>query len=327
MIRVLTLLLTALGSTNFVFSKDPSWLVPPYKPYNTNKFELAVGIGSTLTQAESSAYETLSKIFGITIDINTKMKENIKESFNTVDYKNELINDTLITGTHKLFTTKREDYYYDKKEDCYYVLLSLDKVKTRALLTQKINANNKGVDKYMGKIPLIKDPLMTYAYLQSAYELVSQNEVYQDQIFILNNKNQFPKNKYPLVDLEFQIKETLKNVSFSISKDIPKELMPAILKSLLSQNMAHSSTPYYIIKGTYSDNVQKPPYGIDILNYHLQLDLVDKKDTILTTIIIEGKAGASTNKELKQNAFKILQQQIEELLPQHIERYLENKII
>ena len=322
-------LLSLFISINLYGQKQPEWISDAKKVYDATKYEFAVGSGNSEKEAENNAFTSLSRVFGMTVKMDTKAQQRFIQNSKGVEKNSTLEDTTLVEAQHDLINVRIAESYYDSKKKKYYALALMNKKETVPLIISKIKENSKTIKNYLNKSNNEKDLLRKFSLLDMAYIVSLKNDSFLGQLMILDSssnieieddlKSSVIKDK--LDDVSQKITFAVDTGEFSSSVKLVIEQMISDLKLKMS-----SSNPIYTFKEHISYDGNDTGYGMYVLNYTLLLELVDYNGVRVTSFSFKGKEVGNNEENAKKIVGTKLAKSIKEPLSEQFGEFLNNML-
>ena len=323
----LIILILLIVCLNLYGQKQPAWISDAKKVYDASKYEFAVGSGNSEKEAENNAFTSLSRVFGMTVKMDTKAQQRFIQNSKGVEKNATLEDNTLVEAQHDLINVRIAESYYDAKKKKYYALAIMNKKETVPLIVNKIKENSKTIKNYLNKSNNEKDLLRKFSLLDMAYIVSLKNDSFLGQLMILDSsvnveieddlKSSVIKDK--LDDVSQNITFAVDTGEFSSSVKLAIEQMISDLKLKMSAN-----NPTYTFKEHISYDGNDTGYGMYVLNYTLLLELVDYNGVRVTSFSFKGKEVGANEESAKKIVGTKLAKSIKEPLSEQFGEFLNN---
>ncbi|MEX0719399.1 MAG: LPP20 family lipoprotein [Balneolaceae bacterium] len=177
----LGLIITSCGSSNNLQNNaTPDWADNPGDFYSHDKYLLAVGSGSTLNEATSDAFASLSQIFQINIDAREELyDEFVETSKNNTDVFTEgttkLLNNVIIGTNQELLNTSILESQVGGN-GTYYALAGMDRMESGRIYSQEISNNSLKINDFESTSDKEENILQKLILLKKTRLLAGVNE-------------------------------------------------------------------------------------------------------------------------------------------------------
>jgi hypothetical protein len=170
---------------NKVVSDKPSWVNNPQSEFPEIRYLSYVGNGGAKGSAERDAKSGLASIFRTKIQATTTLNQSVQET-QTSFSSNMKMNSDITTSTDiELMNVKISKTYYDKNEDKYYVLASLDKMQTSEIYKRKTDEVFEKNSSLYSNFNAESDKVRKLGYIGSMHSNILQIEEYKDILSVL----------------------------------------------------------------------------------------------------------------------------------------------
>ena len=314
---------------NLYGQKQPAWISDAKKVYDASKYEFAVGSGNSEKEAENNAFTSLSRVFGMTVKMDTKAQQRFIQNSKGAEKDSTLEDNTLVEAQHDLINVRIAESYYDSKKKKYYALAVMNKKETVPLIVNKVKENLETIKNYINKSNNEKDLLRKFSLLDMAYIVSLKNDSFLQQLMILDSSVNVeiednlksPVIKDKLDDVSQNITFAVNTGEFSSSVKLVIEQMISDLKLKMS-----SSNPTYTFKENISYDGNDTGYGMYVLNYTLLLELVDYNGVRITSFSFKGKEVGANEENAKKVVATKLAKSIKEPLSEQFGEFLNNML-
>lgn len=221
------------------FAEVPQWIKNPEKIYPTSKYIRAIGEGTSIKSAQTSAIADIALFFNTKIDVITTAVEEMKEISSSgsgeKDNKNKksgnnqgeqtqffssksLQQITNISSTAEFFGVKFTDAYYDKKSDKYSVLGYIDKNEASQVYISRIDALMQTVNSYRVYVEQESEPFLCASALANAIKFsdLAQHYIDIETIIFPAEKEKFQNDLNVIAQLPVELAAVKKQMTFSI---------------------------------------------------------------------------------------------------------------
>lgn len=188
---MITVLIAGCGSSKSTSENGiPGWVVNPDDYYSEQQYLMAVGSGSTLNEARSDAFSSLSQIFKMDVDATEILNsESIDQQINGEIFSestSELLNNIRIGTNQELMNTtilvsEMDDY------GTYHALAGMDRMETGRIYSSEISSNDLKLLDFEEQADNENNTLQKLILLKKAKTLAELNEVLTQQLNIIRS--------------------------------------------------------------------------------------------------------------------------------------------
>ena len=210
-------LLTLILLLFFTFSSigQPKWINNYKKKYPDTKYISGIGISNYKGSSEIEAMQSISSQFKIQLKANINSNENITETNNTYESNYNLNSNIQTNSNINLKNIKISEVYYDKKEDKYYVLATLNKRETASIYQNDRSKILKEANTLYKKSNIETNLLKKLQFIGSSIYKYKEIDLINEKLSILSKFN-INKNDYQNIILEKN--KLLNKINVSILK-------------------------------------------------------------------------------------------------------------
>lgn len=295
------LFLTILGGFHadiFAQAKHPIWIDMPYATYSKKEYLVAVGEGKTRLDAENVAFSNLVKVFGTTVEVDARSFTRVdKVNGGTVDeiFQTESRSEREIDvrALHNIENVSIAEFWQDSRTKQWYALAVLPKKKTAQIFAGKINALNVVIQKYLDDAEYEEDLLYKFSLIDMAAVYAQQNEnLYKYYNILLP---QPVDNMYNYRQIKAKADSVARGITFSINRENYNSLTKFTIEEMVSAlgMRMNDLNPTYIFNEKLVYQGTDNSFGIYILNYIFNIELLDTAGNSITTFTFKGKEGGS----------------------------------
>lgn len=166
----------------------PNWVNNPASEFNEQKYLMAVGSGSTLNEAQSDAFASLSQIFQMDINATEQVTaEFIDRNINNQLYSestSQLLNNIKIGTNQELMNTTILTSEVDKY-GTYYALAGMDRAESSRIYSQEISNNKIKISEFEQNADNEGNILQKLVLLKKAQAVAAANEILTRQLNII----------------------------------------------------------------------------------------------------------------------------------------------
>ncbi|MEX0609819.1 MAG: LPP20 family lipoprotein [Balneolaceae bacterium] len=297
------LILMTCGSSKNSQTKTPAWVENPRNVYSSNQYMLAVGSGSTLNEATSDAFASLSQIFQMEIDATQELyDEFIETSRNNTEFFTEgtskLLNNIKIGTNQELMnTTILESQVVEN--GTYYALAGMDKRESSRIYSQEISNNDLKIAELEASADQEKNVLQKLKLLKKTRLLASVNEnLTRQHNIILGGAADTGETSKTLsrIDEKFRVLQQSANVSIT-SKNATGTILSAVADVFQKAGFNISEkTGSEILEVVIDFDTQKAELNRDdaeFVKWELVINILDRQtNRSYKTFMTEGRDGA-----------------------------------
>lgn len=242
-------------TSTLCYTAIPKWILDLEKVFPSEKFIRAIGEGSSITLAKSFALSELSSFFEQTIETKTFATKSISKNNLVVEESSNFKQDFVLKTNTEIFQVEYTDYFYNKKNQKYFICAYINKENLWKVISQKIETIISNCNLILQEMNKENEPLRKVFYyneINNCY--VEFYKLYQIALCIYPNRCDKFSEKIKMINEEIISLKSLINkitIKLKTTGDREKFIESKVLQLLSKNGFAISSQ-----KGMYQLNVE-----------------------------------------------------------------------
>ncbi len=308
----------------------PEWVDNPYAFYSQDRYFVGVGSGDTRDAAEKNAIAQIARVFQTKIQVDQTLIETINESLKknkaTLSSESTIQNTIRLQSNIELKNVKINQTYFSEKEGLYYVLATLNRPETAALLKQDFEENNQLIKKYFEDAFHETNKLHQLANINRAVALAQINQLINEQFKILTGGQglKLAIEESKLFNTAKKIREQILvkiKGEGSYADEINAYLREVIGKLGFSITNEDPDLSFFFTLSLNKTNLQRP--GIVAFNWQLSINIEDNVNHItLKTFNLAKRTAAISEGEAQTRILRTIKKELTNRLYKKILDYL-----
>ncbi len=306
-------IISLLFLTGLLYAQVPTWVYEPYSEYSRVSHLVAVGEGKSRLDAENSAFGNVSRVFGTSVAMDARSK--VRYEQNSVN--RSASQNTDVSASHNLINCSIDDVYHDTKTNTYHAVAIIPRLETSSILETMIQDNNSAIQSYVEMAEYEYDPLYEFSYLDIASIISAKNDELLSQYSVLTNGLFQNLAEYNTKQLQAQAKQVARSISFGVT-----EVDTSLLASRIEQTVGTLGMRINRIEPSYYFNVSTnftssdTGFGMIIINYVTNIELLDEYGNLLNTFTYSGREGGKT----EEDAMRVLENRLSSAIAEDDEK-------
>ncbi|HAH61699.1 MAG TPA: hypothetical protein DCL73_06335 [Treponema sp.] len=175
------------------YGSMPGWVNIPSSSYAVGKYFSTVGDGPDRQTAELKAVQGIASLFGqnvVSVATAKQQMEHSETGGESTNSRNQTVSQDIIQDVNQddVVGVEIKEYWFDSKNNVWYVLAVLDKDKTASLYGTMIRKNNDLINGFVDRAGTAGAPMDTYACFASAETIAETNDVYLKRLSVVNSE-------------------------------------------------------------------------------------------------------------------------------------------
>jgi hypothetical protein len=298
----------------------PAWVSIPSSSFPVAKYFSAVGDGPDRQTAELKAVQGIASLFGqnvASVATAKQQMEHTETGGESTNSRNQAVGQDIVQDVNQddVVGVEIKEYWFDSKNNVWYVLAVLDKDKTTALYGTMIGKNNDLISGFVGRAGAAGAPMDTYACFASAETIAETNDVYLKRLSVVNSDagKAMRAESLSVSELTAKMKEVAGTIPVfvDIEGDDTGRIAAEFASVFAGEGFQTSSgkSGRYELTGTIRFNATENSKGtIKYCKYTLDCAF---KDTVSGATLIPfnktGREGAGNSEEAESRAVNALQ--------------------
>ncbi|MEX0845209.1 MAG: LPP20 family lipoprotein [Balneolaceae bacterium] len=305
--------ITGCGSSgNTTGNGIPDWVENPGNSFSQDKYLMAVGSGSTLKEARSDAFSSLSQIFKMNINATEVLKSETIDQFVNGEMFSEgtsqLLNNIRIGTNQELMNTtilvSEVDGY-----GTYHALAGMDRAESSRIYRQEISNNSLKINEYEQSADSENNLLQKLLLLKKAKTIAGVNEVLTQQLNIILGgaaSGGEATNTLNRIEQKFRATQQLANVTI-ITKNAPEMVKSAIAGVFqkagfnIADNTDNAILTVDVVYQAQPANLNRN--DAEFVKWELMIEVIDQQSNrSFKTFTTEGRDGAPSYEDALKRA-------------------------
>lgn len=293
-------------------SSIPGWVQDPGSEYSEQQYLMAVGNGSTLTEARSSAFANLSQIFQMDINAMEELSSEFIEGNTGDEFYSEstskLLNNIRIGTNQELMNTSILTSEVDNM-GTYYALAGMDRAESSRVYRQEISNNTLKIDEYESVADRESNTLQKLILLNKAKAMASANEILTRQLNIIQGGAVTGGEAASvLTRINEKFRTTQQEANIYIRSDNASETIWSAIAGVFQQSgfsvAKDQANAILLVDINYlTQNADLNRNDAEFVKWELVIDVTDQQsDRSFKTYIAEGRDGAPSYSDALKRA-------------------------
>lgn len=309
-IRGVFFLLLAYGFSTGLFAQStrPSWIDTPYSNYSKLQYLVAVGESAFRLDAENIAFANLVKIFGTNVELDARSSTRITTANSGTAQETSQIfsaseQNISVSALHYIENMSIAEAWQNPSTQRWSTLAVLPKQQTAQIFASRINDFDTAIQNYLDAAEYEEDLLHKFSLIDMAAIYAQESENLYGYYNILSPRPMESVHNHR--QLKARSNSVARNISFSIRTQTGNSLTQfAIEETLAALGMRiNDLNPTYILNEKLTYQGVDNGFGTYILNYIVNIELLDMLGNRITVFTFKGKEGGSS----EADALRVLQ--------------------
>lgn len=305
---------------NADYGSMPGWVNVPSASYSVGKYFSTVGDGPDRQTAELKAVQGIASLFGqnvVSVATAKQQMEHTETDDESTNSRNQAVSQDILQNVNQddVIGVEIKEYWFDGKNNVWYVLAVLDKDKTASLYSTMIRKNNDQINGFVDRAGAAGAPMDTYACFAAAETVAETNDVYIKRLSVINSDTgkAMRAESLSVSELTAKMRDTAKTIPvlINIQGDETGRIAAEFASVIAGEGFLTSSgkKERYELTGTIQFSTTENSTGtIKYCRYTLDCAF---KDTVSGSTLVPynktGREGAGNAEEAKSRAVNALQ--------------------
>ncbi|WP_028975176.1 LPP20 family lipoprotein [Spirochaeta cellobiosiphila] len=324
------------SDSNNSLSKDEAakLFTDPESVYPDEDYLFAVGTGDTRRDAENDAMGALARIFRSDISMSSEGVKQYRELISGDDsqlseVEKNLVQTTTVTAQQDLLGIKYSPSYTDDR-GVVHILAILDRKAVGKLYRGLIQKNEERVNSLLELADSTDSVARKYAYTQGAYTVAQGNQIYLDQLKVINPAyERLSQPEVGLNELEQMVQKVQSNMSFQVrvEGDYADSLTEVIKQELGKSNLAVSDDGPMVVTGSVRFSPLPKSGQYEVVQWQVSFNLVDNQGTVLASFEKIDRENSISQDQAKLLAIKSIEKIVKREFIPDVMDYFQSLIV
>lgn len=306
MLSFLFLLFMINGFTTELFAQSvqPRWIDTPYSTYSNEQYIVAVGEGVFRPNAENAAFANLVKIFGTSVELDARSFTRMANSGTESPQMSSLSEQEIrVTALHHIENMSIAEVWQNPATKRWFALAILPRQQTAQIFKAKINDLNTVIQNYLDTAEYEEDLLYKFSLMDMAAIYAQEYENLCGYYSIVSSLPIQKEHNYR--QLKAQANSIARDISFTMRTQNTNSLTQFAIEEMLATLGMRSNdiNPTYIFNEKLTYQGLDTGFGAYILNYIVNIELLDTLGNRITVFTFKGKEGGTN----EADALRVLQ--------------------
>jgi hypothetical protein len=312
-------------------SSKPVWVDSVDSVYNRSQYVAAVGYAASRDMAEKNALASLTAIFGQSIQADQTISNTYQEAVRngvTAGWTDSIaMQNTIKTSTSmdSLIGAEIKEIWQDTRNNIFYAVAVMDKVKTIQLYNEMVKANQSVIDNLLSMNQTDKNSLEGFARYQFAAIVADINFTYGNVLQVLGSPLPVSLTKGDNYRLEAQNITKAIPVGIIVRNDKSGRIQGAFAKALsnIGFRSGGNNSRYILNVDIIVSPVDLPNNTNKFARIELSAELTDTSvSSVLLPFNFSSREGHTTIAEAENRTYMAAEQKINEEYKNLISDYL-----
>ena len=315
--------------------KRPDWIDGESARYPSSKYLIGVGYGSDRHSAEDNARSEIAKIFYSKVDSQTRIyQEYVQTKSKDKSAYTEFLDIEQISrvSTQKVLSGVRISQIYEetKPDPIFYALAVLERDRSAAILQQKIQQLDQGIQSLLADATREQDTLVKIRHLKQSLRSHILREAYDAELRIVNQSGDGITPPIHFTEIKRRLEAILlRDYLFGvlIKGSRAEEIREAVVQGLNQQGFSvceDLSRTHVVVRATIDIKpLNRGTSEWKYVEWRAHLDLVDRRnDVVIGSVNETGKEGHTSLYQAEDRAVRNIRKALGVSIAREMTRYI-----